>query len=883
MGAARYVGRVGGLAVALGVGTAIVTGQGVASAQTDSASSPSGSSAASTSADPGPAKPARPKLRLKLPRLSDLAGVAAGSSDSPPPRPAARRNTAGKPVAAIAIPKSAVVATSVVRKAEATAAQWLSSPRVAAGRAPKPLGQALGNGRPTLLSRVAATVAPDSTAVVSQRVSNSVTDVAADVLKPFLGTKPTSPPADSPAPWVLLAAARRELTSDRITYAPTVGVYQGVITGVNQASDPALTSSSNLPLTYTVVSTPSGGGKVDLDKTTGNFTYLPYATGSNTDGSPQFATSEQFKVLVAETTPFDAALEGIPLVGDLVPPVLVQIHQVPILGDVLSPLIGRSDVIPVTVDDAALAQGYQAPIAFTTKIISFDGTPISVNFFPALGLAAGKTAPTILNGPSLATAGYTDPSQETTVFGLVPGLKQLRAAGYDVVTWDPRGEYASGGVLQLDSPDYEAKDVSAIITWVAGQPETALESVPQGQPADPLIGMVGGSYGGGIQLTSAGIDPRIDAIAPGIAWNSLNTALYPQHAFKTSFASLLLLSLVVSGSRIDPTIYSGIATGALLGFLTPAQQDFLAAASPDNVVQNIDIPTLFLQGTVDVLFPLQQAVANATVIEQQPGVPVKMFWYCGGHGQCLDPVDQTKQTAVLAQATLAWMNTYVKDKGKTESDGVPNFQWVDQNGDLYSSAYLPTDGSALYAGSTPITASRSGQMILPVAPLLGGSGPQTKATFPVSLATASKAINAVNVEVQAPEGDANTYVVGAPTVTLTYSGVGTSRDLYAQLVDTQTGRVVGNILSPIPVVLDGKTRTVSVPMEDIAYTMEPGDTLTLQIVGTATPYEDFTSYGVVDISQVGITLPTANPQNVTFEESLASDQAPAPSGGLLGI
>lgn len=880
MGAAGCVGRVGGLAVALGVGTAILAGAGVASAETDAPPTPSGPPATSPSADTGPGKPARPKLRLKLPRLTDLAGSVAASDDSPAPRVAARRSAVGKAVTDIAIPKNTVVANSVVRRAEATAAHWLSSPRVAAGRAPKPVGRMLGN-RSTLTPRV-ATVASDSSGGAPERLSVAVANVVTDTLKPFLGAGPTAPPADSPAPWVLLAAARRELSTDQITYAPKVGVYQGVITGVNQAPDPAL-SSRNLPLTYTVVSTPSGGGKVDVDKTTGDFTYLPYSSGLNPDGSQQFATSEQFKVLVAETTPFDAALEGIPLVGDLVQPVLVRIHQVPILGDALAPLIGRSEVIPVTVGDAALAEGYRASIAFTTKIISFDGTPISVNFFPALGLAAGKTAPTILNGPSLATAGYTQPQQETTVFGLVPGLKQLRAGGYDVVTWDPRGEFASGGVLQLDSPDYEAKDVSAIITWVAGQPETALEDVPQGQPPDPLIGMVGGSYGGGIQLTSAGIDPRIDAIAPGIAWNSLNTALYPQHAFKTSFASLLLLSLVASGSRIDPTIYSGILTGALLGFLTPAQQDFLAAASPDNVVQNIDVPTLFLQGTVDVLFPLQQAVANATVIEKQQGVPVKMFWYCGGHGQCLDPVDQTKQTAVLAQATLAWMNTYVRDKGKTESDGVPNFQWVDQNGDLYSSAYLPTARSTLYSGSTPITASRTGHMILAVAPLLGGSGPQTQAKFPVSLATASKAVNAVNVEVQAPEGDANTYVVGAPTVTLTYSGVGTSRDLYAQLVDTQTGRVVGNILSPIPVVLDGKTRTVSVPMEDIAYTMEPGDTLTLQIVGTATPYEDFTSYGVVDITQVGVTLPTANPNYVTYEESLASDQAPAPSGGLLGI
>jgi hypothetical protein len=50
MGAARYIGRVGGLAVALGVGTAIATGHGVASADTteSSASSPSNTEQSTT-------------------------------------------------------------------------------------------------------------------------------------------------------------------------------------------------------------------------------------------------------------------------------------------------------------------------------------------------------------------------------------------------------------------------------------------------------------------------------------------------------------------------------------------------------------------------------------------------------------------------------------------------------------------------------------------------------------------------------------------------------------------------------------------------------------------------------------------------------------------
>src|SRR5207249_2508406 len=69
---------------------------------------------------------------------------------------------------------------------------------------------------------------------------------------------------------------------------------------------------------------------------------------------------------------------------------------------------------------------------------------------------------------------------------------------------------------------------------------------------------------------------------------------------------------------------------------------------------------------------------------------------------------------------------------------------------------------------------------------------------------------------------------------LTYSGVGTSRHVYAQLVDDKTGLVVGDIVTPVPVTLDGQIHTVTVPLEEVAYTMSPGDTLTLQLVGSAT-------------------------------------------------
>ncbi len=511
------------------------------------------------------------------------------------------------------------------------------------------------------------------------------------------------------------------------------------------------------------------------------------------------------------------------------------------------------------------------PVAFTVKVASFDGTLISTNLFPASKVTPGYEAPTIFDGPGLASAGQTDPNAEWGIAGLVPGLKPLRQNGYNVVTWDPRGEFDSGGLLQLDSPAFEGKDVSALISWAATQPGVLLDKLPNpatGAPGDPRMGMVGGSYGGGIQLVTAGIDPRVDAIVPGIAWNRLNDSLYPDEAFKTSFASLLLLALVVTGSRINPELYGGIASGDLLGILSDSQQALLASSGPDFVLKNITAPTLLIQGTVDVLFPLQQAVANAEAIGSNPNVPVKMIWFCGGHGNCLTstPEQIDAQDKLILTDTLAWLDQYVKNPGSsTAADDIPTFQWIDQHGITHSSNLMPFDTG--FNKPDPLTfTGTGGQLVL--YPIVGGSGPQDQAPFPESLAEGSKAGNALNVSVGVPEG---TEIAGAPELTMTYSGFGTSRFVYAQLVDA-TGLVVGNIVTPVPVTLDGGEHTVKIPMEAISYTAEPGDSLTLQITSSATPYENFTSFGVINVSGVSLAIPTVA-ADATLESLTAPDLA----------
>ena len=180
----------------------------------------------------------------------------------------------------------------------------------------------------------------------------------------------------------------------------------------------------------------------------------------------------------------------------------------------------------------------------------------------------------MLYPPGLGSAGATNPYSTNTTAGSVPGISVLRSSSgagdlaYNVITWDPRGEFQSGGILQLDNPMYEGRDTSAVIDWVASTTPANLNGAN-----DPVIGMVGGSYGGGIQMTT--VDPRLEAIVPTIAWNSLNQSLYPDNIFKTGWANTLGLALLTTGARINGEIYPALIMGNLVGSIRQTAQAVL--------------------------------------------------------------------------------------------------------------------------------------------------------------------------------------------------------------------------------------------------------------------------------------------------------------------
>ena len=410
------------------------------------------------------------------------------------------------------------------------------------------------------------------------------------------------------------------------------------------------------------------------------------------------------------------------------------------------------------------------------NLTSFDGTLIRVHWFPDPA-AQGRRLPTILMGPGWGQSGDTDVGQ-TAIQGVL-SIQQIWQGGFNVLTWDPRGFGQSGGAAEVDSPLFEGRDVSSIINWVAQQPGVELD-----HPGVPRIGMVGASYGGGIQFATASEDCRVDAIAPTIAWHSLATSLDKSATPKAGWSNIL--ESVSGSAHVDPETATATHEMNTTGRIDAHAVAFFKARGPAQYLSKIRIPTLILQGTVDDLFTLDEGIANYEALRGQ-GTTTAMAWFCGGHGVCLTNPGTSVDVGALA---LAWMQHWVA--GNTSVPVVHGIEFVDQEGTGYAApSYPPPSG-------TPFTATGSGKLTLVVG---GGSGPPTvvpnaqaaNAVDAVAYAvTPAPATNAVDVKVPLSH---HAVIVGAPTLTLTYSGsvspgVRPTR-VFAQLVDPDDWDRVG--------------------------------------------------------------------------------------------
>jgi len=470
---------------------------------------------------------------------------------------------------------------------------------------------------------------------------------------------------------------------------------------------------------------------------------------------------------------------------------------------------------------------------------SFDGTPIVTHFFPAPGLEKGERAPTIMIGHGWGGSGATSPPED------------YARAGYNILTWDARGFGGSGGTVMIDHPAFEARDAQALISFIARQPEALLD-----RRGDPRVGMDGPSYGGGIQFITAARDRRVDVITPTIAWHSMNRALYRARVVKSGW-DLALVGVGIPTSTLlgifspagiqtgnqSPFFYDAVLDGVSTGQLSPEFQAWLSQHGPDYLLDRVRVPTMLVQGTVDTLFTLDEAHDNYMALRRN-GVPIRMMFYCGGHGVCRTGSDTGSSViatggGLVDRRKLAWFARWLKRNESVRTG--PRFEWIDEAGGWNSSGRYPLPRTG--------TLSASGAGTLPLAP------GETPGSGILLFATPSQPA----VEVPIP-AEAGRNVVGTPRLNLTYTATGTSTRpdgetaIFAQVVDNERGVVVNNLATPIPILLDGQEHTIDIALERIASRTTAAG-YTLQLIPQTSVYDLQRATGVVDVAQARIQIP----------------------------
>ncbi len=248
----------------------------------------------------------------------------------------------------------------------------------------------------------------------------------------------------------------------------------------------------------------------------------------------------------------------------------------------------------------------------------------------------------------------------------LPQAEIYRNQGYASLVWSARGFGSSTELSRLNSSEYEVKDVIRIINWLAEQdfviqekrPEKVFENgklvdfdfnsdgiqegddIPGDESKDFVLGMVGGSYGGGIQLLTASFDRRVDAIAPWMTWNNLKESLAPDDCFKIFWSSLLYIGgLAAANTAVDPHLTEWLIAILMTHEPTPSMEAGLGLSSPStrfdlysplDSKNKFQTPTLVVQGIYDLLFDINQGVTNFELIRERTS-DVKMYWHPSGH------------------------------------------------------------------------------------------------------------------------------------------------------------------------------------------------------------------------------------------------------------
>jgi putative CocE/NonD family hydrolase len=499
--------------------------------------------------------------------------------------------------------------------------------------------------------------------------------------------------------------------------------------------------------------------------------------------------------------------------------------------------------LPVSDDGPGAAPAVDATVEHLW-ITSFDGTRLRASWFVPANVT---DVPVVLR-----THGWGG-TRETQVAGMV---EAHLGRGYAVLTWDSRGFGESENLTTLNHPDIEARDVSALLDWVAAQPGVRLDA-----PGDPRAAMGGGSYAGGIQFLAALRDARIDALAPEVTWHDLRHSLAPNGVLKTGWIALLYAAGHAGGHLgtytspaewkpnahgMDPAITSWLAQGLATNRLPEEAMEGLAARSLAPHLDGLERfpPTMVYAGWHDTLFTPNEAVWTYEALRAR-GFQACIMVHGGGHGYI------TPDLAYVRTSILDFLDYWVLETTAPVPPPIEVFQpwdnswnrlgvWPDgrDRGTTYHFNVIYQAGGVAVPGFQGFLSQDTGW--------LGGTYPIVAAPAPLGLREVpqfQQEHGFPRVEVPAtgalfpskpfPEPR---VLIGTPRLTLTVLGPAPDATLFVELLDltedNATVAVLGNQVTPVRIATGAPEVTLDLELTAVSHRFEANHRLGVRISAT---------------------------------------------------
>lgn len=445
----------------------------------------------------------------------------------------------------------------------------------------------------------------------------------------------------------------------------------------------------------------------------------------------------------------------------------------------------------------------------------------------------------------------------------------LAQHGYVVLAYTARGFGRSGGLIHLDAPTYEVADASKLISYLATLPQVRKDA-----PGDPRVGVAGSSYGGGLALLLSAYDKRVDSVAADITWNDLSQALFPNDAggqpgvFKKLWAGELFAS--ASGQkggacgRFAADLCAAYQQAASTGESDASILALLEASSPAGVLSRITAPTLLSQGEQDSLFPLGQAVANASGIAANR-TPLKMIWRSGGH-------DGGTSSTDLEQYLESWFDPILihEEKANASFDITVPGSGISAATGRNVAESMQVDGGYSSGRTQPVGVGGPAQTIYAPA----GGSPASVTSVPglggllstAATLTGSRSLTAIPGQVAVFASQplpTSLLVAGSSKVKLEVTVHGaTDATLFASahhITAGGTDTLPAGLVAPIRLtgLTPGVARTITVTLPGVVTNLPAGDRLVLEVATTDLAYQLPSSPRSYTIAVSGSTVAVA--------------------------